>query len=149
MRFNNLSSKEKAEEKKSAFEPLPKGVYLAEILEKEDKTFSTGTTGVSLKLSVMNNGKSCWVYDNLFNIVSMSWKTLHFCRAIGNEKLYDNFDSDLIPTGIDVLVSIDIQEANGNYPARNVISDYLEQDNSVKQSPVVGSTVIDDQDIPF
>jgi len=95
-----------------------------EVMTAENKVSKAGNEMIALKLCVWHGEREVHVYDYL--MPSMQFKLLHFCEAAG---LTDRYASgNLSATDCQSKtgkVVIGLEDASGNYAAKNTVRDYL------------------------
>ena len=119
------------------FEPIPAGVYVAEIVKSEIKNTKDGTGKyISLQVKVIDGDHAKrLVFDNL-NIVNKNQTAVEIANRVlksivvacdlGDDyQLEDTEDLHGTPIGIQVA----IQEATAQWPAKNVIKRYMKEDD--------------------
>jgi hypothetical protein len=122
-------------EASSGFDPIPAGVYLAEIIKTQMKDTKDGTGKylmVQFKIIEGDYAKR-FVFTNL-NLVNKSSDAVKIanselksiCNAVGYEgELEDSEDLHNIPLGIKVV----IREATSKWPASNEVKRYYREDD--------------------
>lgn len=70
-------------EEQTGGDEIPAGTYFFKVDEVAEKTFKTGSQGVSIKLLVMIGSKDITVYDNLVATEKARWKWQQLAKALG------------------------------------------------------------------
>ena len=121
----------------SGFEPIPAGVYVAEIVKSELKTTKDGTGKyISLQLKVVDGDHAGRLVFEMLNIVNKNQtavdianrnlKSIVVACGLGDDyQLEDTEDLHGIPMGI----RVSIQEATAQWPAKNIIKGYMPEDD--------------------
>lgn len=115
----------KSREELEAADLMPKGEYDAEILSAEETTSKTsGKPMFKVKLGVYDSrGRQQWVFDY---IVCDTYKLPNIAKACG---LFDRYESGELTAdelaGRGVKVKIGIESADGDFPAKNKVNDYV------------------------
>jgi len=95
-----------------------------EVISAENKVSKAGNEMIALKLLVWHGEREVHVYDYL--MPSMQFKLLHFCEAAG---LTDRYASGNLSAtdcqGKTGKVVIGMEDASGNYAAKNTVRDYI------------------------
>lgn len=140
------------EEVAPAFDLLPKGEYPFTVLESGEipskSAKNKGRMMFAVKLNVHGPKGDRHVYDYFADWFS-EWKLRHFCGTTGLQADYDKGEvtgQSNAFAGRTGYVKVDIQPA-GNYPARNVVSDYVVKGEAKAASP--NEPPRDDSDVPF
>ena len=127
MQFTPKSEKEIQEENL-----LPKGLYDAEVFSAEETTSKNGNAMMVVKMRVFKpSGGETRVTDYLLE--SIAYKLRHFAHAIGLGANYDAGEldaDDCVRRSCQVEIGID--DKNKDYPAKNVIKDYIAPDGDAK-----------------
>lgn len=126
-----------SEHDSSGFEPIPAGVYVAEIVKSELKTTKDGTGKyINFQFKVIdgdNTGRFIFAMLNIVNknqmavdIANRELKSIVVACGLGDDyELEDTEDLHGIPMGI----RVNIQEATPQWPAKNVIKGYMSEDD--------------------
>lgn len=120
MRFKPKTEKEIAEEK-----IIPEGVYGFQISNGEDKTSKAGNEMIELIVRVYKpDGNFILITDYLME--KISYKLRHAAEACG---LLHEYESGVLVgdnfVGKTGELKLGIKEASGDWPAKNVIKDYI------------------------
>jgi len=104
---------------------LPAGEYEARVVGVSNKPSNSGAEMITLTLQIINeNGKSFLVIDRF--VASMELKVLSAAQAFGLMEKYNAQDIDAEDfSGKAAIAAIEIEEASGKYPAKNVVAYYL------------------------
>src|ERR1017187_740955 len=105
--------------------PAPEGIYIGEIISAEESTSKKGNDQWVLKIAI----DEAEITDYIPMSAKMAWKMLHLCNALGIA--YDGKAAAWECQGKTVRIDVGVQEAEGNYPAKNVVNDYLVSDGTV------------------
>lgn len=147
------------------FSLLPEGDYEASIERFEGKMSSSGNRMVVFDLNVYDkNGNIHSLKDFIAFTPKMTWKLRHHCVSAGLETEFNNRTwRPNMSVGKIVRVKVIVQQgseipadklkgkpAGSRYPDRNVIDDYLVQNNinSARVAQSSGASEFND-DIPF
>lgn len=138
MKITPKTEKELQEEKL-----LAPGIYDFEIESAEDKVSKSGNDMIVVTLKVYGNNRHVYVTDYLME--KMAFKLRHACDACGILKAYESGEltSDLF-CGKTGKVKLKMEEA-GEYPAKNIVVDYVKHDTNAK----LAAEVLKDDSIPF
>ena len=103
----------------------PAGEYTFKVIAASDEISKSGNEMIKLRVQCYQQGTAVMqIFDYLLE--AMPHKLMHFCRYCGLEERYSTgeltADDCIGRTG---LCLVAIQPA-GDYPAKNVIKDYLE-----------------------
>ena len=124
MRFNPLNEEEAAKQSSGLFDP---GLYDYEIAEAAETTSNSGNDMIKLTVLVFDrNGdhKRIWFY--LVNTQKSQWKIREFARSCGLLDSYNNGSlSETECVGCTGQCELGIEPAQGQWPAKNVISSWL------------------------
>jgi hypothetical protein len=109
---------------------LAKGTYDGLIIKAEEKKSAKGNDMIALTVQVYSGSQSVLVNDWL---LAGSQKLLDFCETTGLADAYmrGEVDADMV-TQRNVSVKVGVEEAKGEFPAKNKISAYV-----MKQKPQV------------
>jgi hypothetical protein len=119
----------------------PKGEYGFDVLTAKDKiSKSSGSPMIEVKIGLYRNGTVAnHVYDYL--LPSIPHKLRHFCDSVGLLKQYQSGTLCAADCeGRSGTAKIDIEPA-GNYPAKNVVKDYVLR----AAKPLAGTTKANDE----
>lgn len=128
---------------------MPKGMYDFEVTEAADKQSKAGNDMVELLVRVYDEeGKSRKLFDWLVDTDGGAFKIRHFAEATGMLAEYERgelLSHDMVgKTGrCQVLIK---KDKTGEYPDKNVISDYVKSDGNAATSRT--AELVDDE-IPF
>lgn len=126
---------------------LNPGVYSYTVKSAEN-THSKASNKPMIKLILQiwdKDGREHIIYDNLLE--SLAYKLKHFCEGTGLDYMSGKLDaSDCI--GKSGTCKIKTEPAKGDYPAKNVVQDYLKS-QAVVQAQAVQGEAFQDSDIPF
>lgn len=139
----------KTEEQINEENLMPAGVYDFEIVEASDEVSqNSGQEMIKLKIKTFNaKGSARFLFDYL--VANLQFKSIQASKACG---IYDKYEKGELYAhdfvGKCGKFELGIQEASGQYPARNSVKryNYDEVDPQVKQADT--KPPIDDQ-IPF
>lgn len=114
----------KTKEELEAENLIPKGEYDATVLDAEETTSKKSSKPMfKLKLGVYHGDRQEWVFDY---IVCDTYKLPNIARACG---LFYRYESGELTAeelkGRDLKVKIGIEEASGDFPAKNTVKDYV------------------------
>ena len=127
---------------------IPKGEYIFEVLEADEKTSKSGNDMIALKLGVVYNDSVRGIFDYLVDIDSMAFKTRHFADSVGLLAEYEKGSLDAgALVGLTGKCKIDIQPAKDGYDAKNAVKDYVKIGS--KSAPTGKTETVEDDDIPF
>lgn len=127
---------------------MPEGIYPFVISGAEDKQSKAGNEMMELTVRVFKE-------DGTFNLVSdyllekLMYKLLHCTEACGLTKEFESGEltaEDFI--GKEGMLKLGIQDAQGDFPARNTIKDYLAPEK-VEAEPVKKALDDLEDEIPF
>lgn len=155
MRINHPISREAADENRGGdFQPLPAGIYRGIVIDAEEKTSKSGNEMIVLTIETRDPETEAKrrVWDYLVDMDSMAWKLRHFCDAANIADHYEAGDvTAAMCKGSLVRVSLEIEPAKDQYPAKNIVADYLAPDEiDAKLAQPGGEHVtIPDSDVPF
>lgn len=117
---------------------MPPGDYPAMVMTADDAVSKAGNEMIKLQLQIQTpsgpHPKSVW--DHLVPNSGIEYKVRHFAYSAGIEALYEQgryVASDCEGRGC--TVTIDIEDASGGYPAKNIVKDYLEVSQPQKATP--------------
>ena len=132
---------------------LKAGKYKIDVRKAWVDKASTGNECIVLSIDVLEGTSVSKIYDRLWFTELAAFKIHNFCKMAG-------FD-DIIKTGGDLkadrcigvrgIAEIVIEDATGDYPERNVISNYQSQDTPRKPAAGADSnkSISEDDDLPF
>ena len=151
MRFNVVSEEEAAAQSANLW---PNGDYDFEVREATEKESANGNEMVELEVWIYDSsGGRRLVFDYLVATDKASWKIRHFAAACGLLPQYERgglMANEMVGrTGRCTLAT---QQARGDYPAKNIIRDYIKAESSgnrsvpSKQKQPAGDI---DDDVPF
>lgn len=146
MKFTPKSEKEISESRL-----IPDGEYPFEVSSADDKVSKAGNDMIELWLRVyLDNGKFVQIPDYLME--KMEFKLRHACDACGIIDKYESGELDASDfEGKSGYVKIGTQPANGDWPAKNTVKDYILKDGTEHSKPKASVEKKDDfeDDIPF
>ena len=123
-----------------------------EVISAENKVSKKGNEMIALKLRVWHGAREAQVFDYL--MPSMQFKLLHFCETTGLTARYAS--GNLTATDCQSKagkVVIGVEEASGNYAAKNTVRDYVGHRETkfvkVGASAAPAPARTDGDDIPF
>lgn len=128
MNFRPDSEDAVQEKRGGGFEPLPAGAYWFEVREcTEGKSKSSGNDQFALTLTICDSGESAAVvFDYLPFTEKMKWKFRHAMYAVGMGAEYESGEVEAMDfVGKSGKVLLKIRPANGQYPAKNEVEDYI------------------------
>lgn len=106
---------------------LAPGVYPFEILIATDEISKTGNEMIKLKLNVFGEDREAHVFDYLLE--KMAFKLRHFAEATDMLADYEAGDLDALRCiGKLGYCKLAIDQGNGEFPAKNVVKDYLKHE---------------------
>lgn len=147
MRFNPSDGNE------ARYPLIPDGEYDFEVVEAAEAVSKAGNEMTKLTLKVWyDDGKTARVWDYLVAGPKSTWKIKQFCEAVGLGDRYNTGEIQAIDfEGRQGRVKIATQEASGNYPAKNVVGEYVDNGEPVMPAPSNGGRhqPIPDDEIPF
>lgn len=130
-----------------SIQPLPAGIYDAEIGTAEDKVSNAGNEMIKVDVTVFDSkGNKRFVYDYLMD--ALPYKIRHACAAMG---LLDKYEAgqitadDFINKSCKVKLRIK-KDPSGTYADKNEIQDYVVEEKTSK--PTTAKPELDDT-IPF
>lgn len=145
MRFTPKSEKELQEAGL-----LKPGVYPFEVISSEEKRSQKGNEMIVIKLRVYGDGGERRINDYLLE--SMAFKLFHFCQNAGLGDAYARGEvSATSLMGRSGFVKLGIEEGDGDYPAKNIVKDYVQdpqkaiKDEEAKRGPLG----VESDSIPF
>ena len=112
---------------------LPPGEYPALVVEAEDATSKSGREMVHLQLQIQTPTGPHYrtVDDYLVPGTGMEFKVRHFAYSAGLEAKYEQGNYSAVDClGKGCTVKVDIEDASGQYRAKNRIVDYLVVDGA-------------------
>lgn len=132
---------------------LPEGIYSYQVIKAQEKTSKAGNQYISLDLKVWDEeGREHTIYSNLALVKLIK----HFCDVNGLEDAYQSgniCDYDCNNrSGGKVVLAIEGEKPNplgGMYKAKNVVRDYVKDEN---RSSTVRAKTPDEfinDDVPF
>ena len=125
---------------------LKQGKYEIDVRKAWTEKASTGTECIVLSIDVKDGMSVAKVYDRLWFTDKAAFKIHNFCKMAGFDEL--KAESCI---GVIGIAEVAIEEANGDYPERNIISNYQSKD--VPQKPDADNEAkksnSDDDDLPF
>lgn len=132
----------------------PDGEYPFTVYSAIEKVSKAGNPMIVVELDVFDPmGNQFSVTDYLME--SMAFKLRHFCYGIGLSAEYDNGTLEAAAiVGRSGSLKLSFQEANGNFPPKNVVKDYIKEPSgsAPKQTikPVAAAPIQPDpNDPPF
>lgn len=122
---------------------LEDGTYDFEVAKAERQTSKSGNPMVKLSLRVWDKqGAEHYIYDYLVfsHIAFCNRKIKHFCQSTGIEEDYKkgNIREELEHLSGKVLIGYQESQpkkGGGDYPAKNVVNDYVTVDNAQQTLP--------------
>lgn len=115
----------KTEAEISADGLFPAGVYTFEVMKAEETTSKAGNDMIALTLKVYNEDDG-FTLVNDYLLESIAYKLRHFCETIG---LLPQYESGTLDANEMIKqagkVKIAIEHKNPDYPAKNVVKDYV------------------------
>lgn len=147
-----LKFQPKTEEQLNSFENLPAGEYPFTILESEEVASKSaknpGKLMAKIKLNVHGPNGDRHVYDYFADWFS-EWKLKHFLETTGFGAEYAKGEAD--PSGgawrqRQGYVKLEVEPAQGNFAAKNVVADYVVKGEAKAASP---NTPPEDDSVPF
>lgn len=134
----------------------PVGIYGFEINESVEKQSKTsGKDMFALKITLSNDEGRTKIIDD-YLLEAIAYKLRHCAVACGLENEYDTVSlKDYMFTGKTGLLKLGIQKnKTGQYPDKNVISDYITEKDAPPASPRTPKVLADtkddfDDEIPF
>jgi hypothetical protein len=132
---------------------LEKGEYDATVKTATPKTSKrTGNAMMEMIIRVFGpDGRREEVFDYLVDSDKAAWKTRNFCVSAGVDYDTGEIDERAIE-GASVRILLGVEPAQGGYPAKNKILDYLPREGD-SAPPLVakpeGEFVATDDDVPF
>jgi hypothetical protein len=149
-----MSYTPKTEEQLAEETLLPEGIYDFEVIDTDDRPSKKGNEMITLKLCVFDgDGGQRHIYDYMaFGNSFGERKFRHAAVACGLLDIYNSGNLQHY-TFIGACGKVLLKKQNGtdDFPMpKNVVSDYVERDDSVSESttPKISKEIIDD-DIPF
>lgn len=147
-------SREEAD-KPREFPLIEPGVYRFQVNKASLRTSKNGNPMMAVEISVWDDSRTYNIFDYLVNIPSMTWKIRHFADSLNLGKEYDN--DTLEPemcVGLYGMADINIQPAKDGYAAKNIVVDYvLNEQGQVKSEVIPNATkpveFNDLEDLPF
>lgn len=129
---------------------LPAGVYGFEVYEATDKTSKTGNDMIELKLRLFDDEGNSRGMVTDYLLEKLAYKLRHAAVACDLESNYENGDLAAIDfSGKIGEVKIRVQEdKTGQYPAKNVVADYVVKKDVANDGPPAGHPAAD-PDVPF
>lgn len=145
----SLTYEPKTEEQLEREMLFEEGEYDFEITKAEERLSKSGNPMLELKLNVFDeNGNKRIISDYLLTSSAwMEFKLRHAAFACGLGEQYETGslgEHDF--NGRSGKCKIGIQKASGDYPAKNVVQDYIVSENA---APLNGSEPFIDDEIPF
>lgn len=138
----------KTEEEIAAENLLQPGEYGFTVMEAEDTQSKAGNDMMKVKLEVFApDGGTRHVYDYLLE--KMAFKLRHFAATVGRMADYERgeLSADAV-VGRSGLVRIEIEPA-GDYPAKNVVKDYVVAPKPPANQPAAQQAETDGDGLPF
>ena len=129
---------------------LAAGEYVMDVVKATDTQSKSGNDMIALELQVCNSSKGKWIRDWLVSkdVEPCIRKIRHFCVSAGLMEHYESGNLNALHCDCSrVLVKLDIEQSSGQYPAKNVVVDYLPYDG--EQPGKTNKEPVDDSDIPF
>jgi hypothetical protein len=126
------------------------GDYDFQVLEASDKKSKAGNQMIELKLGIFNGDALRWhVYDYL--VPQMEVKLRHFCDCTGLLAVYESGAlAAEACRGRAGRCRLIIEEAEGSYPDKNVVKDYiLRKAKPLSPPPVQAPPAPGEDDVPF
>lgn len=129
-----------------------KGKYVFTVMDYKiiinNKSYQ-GSEQLNLTLQASQpDGRKTTIYDTIIIHDDWAWKLRHFACSVGLEHEYMNdlFDPQQA-LGKKGYALIGIRAADGSYPEKNIIQDYLITQSDLNAEPISGNDLNDD--IPF
>lgn len=138
-----MKFKPKTNEELDAVGLLEPGEYDFEVKDATDKTSKAGNEMIALELDILTRSGRWKAFDYILE--AFPRKLNHFAKAVGLEAKYEQGEI----TAQDCLrkqgrCEIEIEPAAGNYPAKNIVTDYL-----AKQGQPASNVPEGIDDVPF
>lgn len=141
----------KEEELQREWPLLPDGDYPFTVLQSDEiaskSAKNRGRMMFAVKLNVHGKDGDYHVYDYFADWFS-EWKLKHFADTTGQAKAYEAGDLNGALNAFQGkigYVKIATEPASGNYPAKNVVKDYVVR----KQEPLSAPDPKNSDDVPF
>lgn len=148
---DNVRFEPKTEAEISAANLLEAGQYVFEVAKAEEKTSQNGNDMVKLTLAVFDNeDRRHPVFDYLVGTDGAAYKIRHFAESVG---LLSQYEAGEIRAeqmeGRTGKCQVGIDDKNKQYPAKNIIRDYVPAGVSAPPKANGKSAPIIDDDLPF
>lgn len=123
------------------------GEYDFAVVDATEERSKSGNEMVKLKLQLEDKeGRNFTIFDYLVSTENMAYKLRHFARSVGLMEKYEAGDMAAeYMTGRVGKCKVGVKAATSEYPAKNVISDYLGTADPEAPAP---KELLDDE-IPF
>lgn len=144
MKFNP-----KSEQELEASLLIPQGIYDFEVIKAEDTVSKSGNDMIKLQLKVWDKeGKVHILFDYLLE--QMHFKLRHFAEYTG---MLDKYELGCFEASDCVhrcgQAEVIVQEAQGNFPTRNSVKDYVKVDKSAIKQELKKVEEFFDDSLPF
>lgn len=140
----------KTEEQIRESQLIEPGEYDFEVLSAVDHISQSGNESIKLQVRVYVGETIRTIFDYLS--AGMEYKLRHFCEAVGILHFYESGELLAIHCAQRAgKCKVGIQkDKTGAYPDKNVIQDYLvDEDSAVTTAPSIAPTKFTDDEIPF
>lgn len=132
----------------------PKGEYDFEVIKAEraisgDKSKTPGTEFIKLNLKIYADDGACKFVNGILH-PAMEAQVRHFCAAGG---IIDKYETGSLTAddcvGVSGRVKIKIKPAEGNFPEKNEVADYIVPKAREEAAAVALPATPEDDDVPF
>tara|TARA_R110000824_G_scaffold11593_9_gene50829 strand:+ start:243 stop:695 length:453 start_codon:yes stop_codon:yes gene_type:complete len=137
-----------SESNQYANELVAAGKYDFIVSKAWEETASTGTECIVLSLDIKLGTTTYKIYDRLWFTEKAAFKIHAFCKAAGLMSIIESGGSLTAQNCVQVrgVADVAVQDANGDYPERNIIANFLPKQQPTMIAPP--APVVDD-DMPF